>query len=414
MAKFMDVHSRVLRRDAPNSSTRRMAATWRSRPRKACHFERAWLDPEAGKVSAWRPGRRGSRHADPRAGRAPDRRGLRNHGRRCDVMRIDADSTGRLPAIAIAALPSSACAVAIAGATARRPVRAETESKRGDRCRSTTSTSRSAAGLRGVLPVHRQDRHRRDGPALRQGRAGRGSRARQAPAGGARLRAPCRRRLPARGGRIRGPQGRLARGQRGEAADACSGSDLTLVRPRTATDCRTSTRSTLALEGQPARPLRRLEPDGVSCRGTGRPGLSSRHRPAATLAGRAGPPGYHLRNRPGMRPLMTDLAAARRRPGGVIATDDERYNATLDPAGRPAREPRLLLGQVRRRADAVRARPVHDDRRVHRRAHRPAALLGGISPARRRRPATSSTCGSSRAARSRRCCGSCRSAIGCG
>ena len=45
---------------------------------------------------------------------------------------------------------------------------------------------------------------------------------------------------------------------------------------------------------------------------------------------------------------------------------------------------RLLLGPVRRRADAVRARPVHDDRGHGRRQDRPAAVLGRVAAGRGR------------------------------
>ena len=64
----------------------------------------------------------------------------------------------------------------------------------------------------------------------------------------------------------------------------------------------------------------------------------------------------------------------------VIAPEHELYNARL--VRRESTTPTILgyfLGPLRRRADAVRARPVHDDRRVRRRQDRPAAVLGRVA-----------------------------------
>ena len=112
---------------------------------------------------------------------------------------------------------------------------------------------------------------------------------------------------------------------------------------------------------------------------------------------------------------MTDLAAAAAaEPGGVIATDDERYNATL--IQRVDQHESLGYFWVKFDGEPTPFEPgqymtigVFIDGRI---VQRPYSVA---SPrARPARPATSSTCGSSRAARSRRCCGTCPSATGCG
>ena len=55
-----------------------------------------------------------------------------------------------------------------------------------------------------------------------------------------------------------------------------------------------------------------------------------------------------------------------------------------DPPGRRERFAGLLLGEVRRRTDPVRGRPVHDDRRHGRGPDRPAALFGRLPAGGRR------------------------------
>ena len=85
---------------------------------------------------------------------------------------------------------------------------------------------------------------------------------------------------------------------------------------------------------------------------------------------------------------MTDLAIDQR----VIEPDAPQYNARLirrvdenDFAG-------LLLGEVRRRTDSVRGRPVHDDRRDGRRPDRPATLFGGLPAGGRRERGLRAVC----------------------
>ena len=79
MAKFMDVHSGFVGVTGAAARARPTSATWRSRSDEGVHFERAWLDPEAGKVFCLVDRAvEGGGHAHPRAGRAPDGRGLRD------------------------------------------------------------------------------------------------------------------------------------------------------------------------------------------------------------------------------------------------------------------------------------------------------------------------------------------------
>ena len=81
MAQFMDVHS-GFSSESPGDQLReahdRDLAIERD---EGVHFEKAWMDPDAGKVFclATRPVPRGG-HAHPRAGRSPDARGLLAHG----------------------------------------------------------------------------------------------------------------------------------------------------------------------------------------------------------------------------------------------------------------------------------------------------------------------------------------------
>ena len=114
--------------------------------------------------------------------------------------------------------------------------------------------------------------------------------------------------------------------------------------------------------------------------------------------------GYHpTERRTGDSPAMTDIAGdpgvaadrapppARRSrcragtPPGIIATDDERYNATL--IQRVDQHESLAYFWVRfdEEPTPVRARAVHDDRRVRRRQDRAAALLGRVGAGRRGR-----------------------------
>ncbi len=68
-----------------------------------------------------------------------------------------------------------------------------------------------------------------------------------------------------------------------------------------------------------------------------------------------------------------------------IAPEDERYNATPHPARRPARSLAYFWVRFDGEPTPVRARPVHDHRRVRRRQDRPAAVLRGVGAADRRR-----------------------------
>ena len=135
-------------------------------------------------------------------------------------------------------------------------------------------------------------------------------------------------------------------------------------------------------------------------------------RPWPTRAGPAGRTRYHRtgsrRSRP-TRPILQEptvthhLGHARHRARRAGVQRDAR------PARGPDRRPGLLLGPVRRGADAVRARAVHDDRRRRRRQDLPAAVLGRVGAARRGHgAATSSTSASSRSCGSRPRCGGCR------
>ena len=110
--------------------------------------------------------------------------------------------------------------------------------------------------------------------------------------------------------------------------------------------------------------------------------LGLRNGDAAAIAGpRAGPRGGHRRPVPSRRHDRSCRRSARHR----------RRVARLQRQPRPARGrdrvARLLLGPLRRRADAVRARPVHDDRRDGRRAR----SCSGRTRWRRRRSAPART-----------------------
>ena len=79
MAKFMDVHSGFFGVTADQLKAAHEADLAIEKA-EGVHFERAWLDPDAGQglLPVDRPVAR-SGHADPRARRPPDRRGLRAH-----------------------------------------------------------------------------------------------------------------------------------------------------------------------------------------------------------------------------------------------------------------------------------------------------------------------------------------------
>ena len=77
-----------------------------------------------------------------------------------------------------------------------------------------------------------------------------------------------------------------------------------------------------------------------------------------------------------MTDLLTDTRSHGSR-GGAIQRQPR-------PARGRVRVARLLLGPVRRRADSVRARPVHDDRRRGRRQDGPAPLFGRLAAGQRR------------------------------
>ena len=137
---------------------------------------------------------------------------------------------------------------------------------------------------------------------------------------------------------------------------------------------------------------------------------------------RVDPAGYHRRATPheDHRRAMTEPAAAARpwpTPPPPGSSPPMTSATTRRSSGASTSTSALAYFWVtlRRRADAVRARPVHDHRRVRRRQDRPAAVLRRLGAARRRRrrlrvlpPARR------RAARSRRSCGTCPSGTGCG
>ena len=98
---------------------------------------------------------------------------------------------------------------------------------------------------------------------------------------------------------------------------------------------------------------RSADPEPALAAGTGRPVPSRRHDRSCRRS---------ARHRRGVARLQREPRPARRRD----------------------RVARLLLGPLRRRADAVRARPVHDDRRDGRRQDRAAAVLRGVAAGQRR------------------------------
>ena len=111
---------------------------------------------------------------------------------------------------------------------------------------------------------------------------------------------------------------------------------------------------------------------------------------------------------------MTDLASDPASPRAVIATDDERYNASL--IRREDQHESLAYFWVRFDGEPTPFEPgqymtigVFVDGKIVQRPYSVASAprVAGTT-------ATSSTCASSTAARSRRSCGTCRSAIGCG
>ena len=81
MKKFMDVHDGFF-----GVSAEQLAAAHQAdldvEGEEEVHYERAWLDPEAGKVFCLATGpSKEARDAGARAGRASDTGGLRDHGR---------------------------------------------------------------------------------------------------------------------------------------------------------------------------------------------------------------------------------------------------------------------------------------------------------------------------------------------
>ena len=130
--------------------------------------------------------------------------------------------------------------------------------------------------------------------------------------------------------------------------------------------------------------------------------LRARRRVATSGAALAHRSGYHRRHERRRSPAMTDLAgdatvavaqaaaAAGSAPAldaapGIIATEDERYNATL--VRRVDQHESLAYFWVRFDGEPTpfEPGPVHDDRRVRRRQDRAAAVLGRLGAARGRR-----------------------------
>ena len=119
-------------------------------------------------------------------------------------------------------------------------------------------------------------------------------------------------------------------------------------------------RHVLAVEPAGDLPLA-FDPNRTRTRGSSRPPRSSR---AIGRTPRAG--GYHR--------VMTDTIEDPR----VIDAEAPQYNATLVRREDEIRFAGLLLGPLRRRADAIRGRPVHDHRRDGRRSDRPASVFGRV------------------------------------
>ena len=114
-----------------------------------------------------------------------------------------------------------------------------------------------------------------------------------------------------------------------------------------------------AAPGRPARPASRATLGRVRRRARST-GSAGRPRPRTTPTGA-----------PTRDPLRRRRARHRARGRGV-----QRHPRQ---ARRPHRRPGLLLGQVRRRGDAVRERAVHDDGRPHGREDAPAPVLGRVA-----------------------------------
>ena len=120
---------------------------------------------------------------------------------------------------------------------------------------------------------------------------------------------------------------------------------------------------------------------------------------ALGCAGRAGASGPELGRGPsadpGRRGTIAGHVTEVRRPAMtelILPADAARHRARARPSTTPRLVRRedeteslgLLLGPLRRRADAVRDRPVHDDRGHGRRPDRPAAVLGRLAAGGRR------------------------------
>ena len=112
---------------------------------------------------------------------------------------------------------------------------------------------------------------------------------------------------------------------------------------------------------------------------------------------------------------MSELLQAPIPDERVIESEDERYNARLVRRVDYTDDLAYFWVKFDGEPTPFEPGPVHDDRRLRRRQAVAAAVLGRLGAARgRRRAATSSTSGSCRSSGSRRCCGACRSATGCG
>ena len=267
-----------------------------------------------------------------------------------------------------------------------------------------------------VLPLHRQPGVGGDGPALRRGSTGRRPADQRARPGGARLRAEGQRRLQARRPRV-GPV--AAPGTRTTAADGLRHDDAATVRaPATATDRPNSTSST------------------PGCTRAIRSGMFDDWNPTCPAAGtattaadpRRSPPRsdgvmiLHQSQRPATAPSSVDpmttppvSAADHRRTGHRPRRRAlQRHARSGARTGSKASPPSFWV-RFDEEPTPVRVRPVHDDRGLRRRQDRSNGRTRWRPPRTMpARSATSSTSGWSRAGRSPRSCGRCRSARACG
>ena len=79
MPEFMDIH-RGMEGITPEGLADAHQADLAIQDEEQVNFKHAWADPETGLVWCLSEAQQGGRHEDPRAGRAPDRRGVSGSG----------------------------------------------------------------------------------------------------------------------------------------------------------------------------------------------------------------------------------------------------------------------------------------------------------------------------------------------